>query len=266
MQQSAQSEAAPEVYSYSRVTTFEQCPRRYRYRYRDGVREAFRGVEGFMGQCVHEVLEWLFAQRDNGRTPAARDAVEKYCAVWDDRYGGDGAAVRVIKAGADMEFYRRAGAELIERFHRDRFLPDSLETVALEKHFSITLAGRYPFQGYIDRLARDADGVLYIIDYKTGRRAPARFEGKEADQLKAYAVAVFDGDARARAIVLELDFLRAGRQLTHRMKREEAPVVEAALAARIDGLVDSTVFPPVPGVLCQWCGYNDLCEAYRPRA
>ena len=46
-------EAASQVYSYSRITTFEQCARRFRYRYVDGIKEAFRGVEAFMGQQVH---------------------------------------------------------------------------------------------------------------------------------------------------------------------------------------------------------------------
>ena len=114
MQQSTQTDKPIEIYSYSRVTTFEQCPRRYRYRYRDGVKEAFRGVEGFMGQCVHEVLEWLFGEREAGRSPAARDAVDKYCAVWDERIVEDGAAVRVVRAGTEMESYRRAGAELVD--------------------------------------------------------------------------------------------------------------------------------------------------------
>ncbi|MEE8311132.1 MAG: PD-(D/E)XK nuclease family protein [Candidatus Binatia bacterium] len=266
MQQITQTDKPIEIYSYSRVTTFEQCPRRYRYRYRDGVKEAFRGVEGFMGQCVHEVLEWLFGEREAGRSPAARDAVDKYCAVWDERIVEDGAAVRVVRAGTEMESYRRAGAELVDRFHRDRFEKDTLHTVALEKHFSITLGGRHPFQGYIDRLARDGDGTLYIIDYKTGRRMPPRFEGKEADQLKAYAVAMFATalEYDADEIVLELDFLRSGRQLTHRMSRADVAGVEGDLTSRIDGVLESTVFPPISGVLCQWCGYNDLCDAYRP--
>jgi RecB family exonuclease len=61
------------TYSFSRITTFEQCARRFRYRYLDGVKEAFHGVEAFMGQRVHEVIEWLFnaciAQRGTARCP-----------------------------------------------------------------------------------------------------------------------------------------------------------------------------------------------------
>src|SRR5688572_3505192 len=39
----------PAAYSFSRITTFEQCARRFRYRYLDKVKEAFDSVEGFMG-------------------------------------------------------------------------------------------------------------------------------------------------------------------------------------------------------------------------
>ncbi len=267
MQQQSQAQSNSETFSYSRVTTFEQCPRRYRYRYRDGVKEGFRGVEAFMGNCVHEALEWLFLERCADRVRTAAEAVEKYCEVWDRRYTDGGAVVRVIRAGTELEFYRRTGAELIERFHRDRFSVDDRSTVAVEQHFVIELGGRQPFQGFIDRLARDPSGTLHIIDYKTGKRVPRDFRGKEADQLKAYAVAIFARhcEAECSEVVLELDFLRGSKPLRYRMQRSEAAATENELLARIDQVSDSTVFPPVPGILCQWCGFNDLCEGYRPR-
>lgn len=258
------------TYSFSRITTFEQCPRRFRYQYVDGIKSAFRGVEAFMGQQVHSTIEWLFGERERTRAPTGEQAVAYYCACWDREAAAGAAPVRVIKAGTELESYRRAGAELVARFHREHYVSDRLETVALERHFVIELGGRHRFQGFIDRLARDDDGLLHVIDYKTGRRAPSSFAGKEADQLRSYALAMF-GELEAGELELRLEFLRPGRRLRERIARSQATVIEASLLDRISTVEGSSVFPPNPGTLCDWCGYNDVCEAYpargrRPRA
>lgn len=250
-----------ETFSFSRVTTFEQCPRRYRYRYLDGVREAFQSIEAFMGQQVHAAVEWLYNQRLAGQEHAAEAVVGRYCAEFDQAYAASRPAVRVIRTDMAAEHYRRSGAEMLADFHRRRFLDDTLETVGVERHFELDLGGGAPFQGYIDRLARDRDGLLHIIDFKTGSRVPARFEGKDADQLDAYALALFT-QTDADELVLVLEYLRTATARTKRVRRDQSHEVRRRLAARIDAARSATVFPPIPGSLCDWCGFNDLCEAY----
>jgi putative RecB family exonuclease len=252
-------EAASQVYSYSRITTFEQCARRFRYRYVDGVKEAFRGVEAFMGQQVHSTIEWLFNERTRSVEPTSEQAVSYYCTAWDTEAADGAARVHVVKRDMSLESYRRMGAEVVAAFHAERFVGDTRETVATEKHFAVSFNG-HRFQGFIDRLARDADGLLHVIDYKTGARAPRTFAGKEADQLRAYGLGLFI-ESDAAELELVLDFVRAGKTLRQRIRRDEAAAVERMLSERIDAVEASSVFPPNPGVLCGWCGYNDICEA-----
>ncbi len=254
------SEAAM-VFSYSRLTTFEQCARRFRYRYLDGVHEAFSGVEAFMGQRVHETIEWLFNQREAGCKRSDVEAVEFYCSGWDQAIAAAPRPVRVIKDGEAIENYRRRGAQMLSRFHADRFASDTLKTLENEKHFRIKLGGTHWFQGFIDRLACDAEGRLHVIDYKTGRQASPRFTGKDAGQLEAYALAMF-AETDAEEIELVLEYLKTGVRLSRRILRSEVEAVDKDLTERIGVAVAATVFPPVTGVLCRWCGYNDLCEAW----
>src|SRR5215472_4453488 len=47
-------------YSHSRLATFEDCPRKFRYRYVDDIKVDGEGVEAFMGKRVHEILERLY--------------------------------------------------------------------------------------------------------------------------------------------------------------------------------------------------------------
>lgn len=252
------------TFSFSRVTTFEQCPRRYRYRYLDGVREGFQSIEAFMGQQVHAAVEWLYNERMAGNEHAAEAAVGRYCTEFDKAGAAGKPGIRVIRADMPAEHYRRSGAEMLAAFHARRFVTDTLETVAMERHFEIEVGEGTGFQGYIDRLARGADGVLHVIDFKTGSRVPARFEGKDADQLDAYAMALFT-QTDEQELVLVLEYLRTATVHTKRIRRSEIDATRQRLAARIEAARSATVFPPIPGALCGWCGFNDLCEACPPR-
>jgi len=257
--------AGLETFSFSRVTTFEQCARRYRYRYVDGVREAFQSIEAFMGQQVHAAVEWMFQEKDAGRAPRVDDAVRQYSATFDRAWGEARGGLKVIKQGTAVEDYRRSGAEMLADFHRTRFAADRLETIGLERHFMLEIDEGRRFQGFIDRLARDASGVVHIIDYKTGGRPPTRFGGKDGDQLEAYAVAMF-AETGADELVLMLEYLRNGSTQSRRIRRGEAEETARRLGARIRVAAEANVFPPSPGTLCDWCGFNDLCEAYGRRS
>jgi putative RecB family exonuclease len=262
LRSNAAESAAP--YSFSRVTTFEQCARRYRYRYLDGVQEGFDSVESFMGRQVHAAIEWLYGEREKGRKPRAEETVSWYCASWDSGIAAGPRLVRVVKEGAPLEGYRRSGAEMLSRFHQTRFVSDRLETLGSEHHFLVTIGQRYQFQGYIDRLARDEAGTLHIIDYKTGRKNGRGFAGREAEQLEAYALALFHSQPTDE-IELVLEYLRIGERVRKRVRREQSAEIEARLVARIAAVESSTVFPPNPGILCRWCGYNDVCDAVTTR-
>jgi RecB family exonuclease len=214
-----------------------------------------------MGRQVHSTIEWLYEERRSERQPQTNAAVAKYCELWDRELGSPRRPVRVIKDGTPLEGYRRSGADMVARFHRSRYTSDRLTTIANERHFCVTLGERYDFQGYIDRLARDERGLVHIIDYKTGRRVSRGFSGREAEQVEAYAVALFTELDDVDELELSLEFVRTGDRVRRRVTRAERGELERRLVARIDAVVGSTVFPPNPGVLCRWCGFNDVCDA-----
>jgi RecB family exonuclease len=64
------------------------------------------------------------------------------------------------------------------------------ELVAAEEDFDVVV-GRARLRGQVDRLERDADGRLVVVDLKTGASAPRSVETH--GQLAAYQVSVAEG-------------------------------------------------------------------------
>jgi ATP-dependent exoDNAse (exonuclease V) beta subunit len=66
------------------------------------------------------------------------------------------------------------------------------QLVAAEADFAVQV-GRARISGQVDRLERDAEGRLYVVDLKTGKTTPSADELAEHGQLAAYQVAVASG-------------------------------------------------------------------------
>ena len=45
------------IYSHSQLSMYEQCPLKYKLRYRDRIKRVIEGVESFLGMMVHDTLQ-----------------------------------------------------------------------------------------------------------------------------------------------------------------------------------------------------------------
>src|SRR4051794_5202609 len=86
---------------------------------------------------------------------------------------------------------RVAAHDMLDRFvaWHDR---NPRQLVAAEADFSVEV-GRARISGQVDRLERDADGRLFVVDLKTGKTTPSTDELAEHGQLAAYQVAIASG-------------------------------------------------------------------------
>jgi superfamily I DNA/RNA helicase/RecB family exonuclease len=144
--------------------------------------------------------------------------------------------------------------------------------VAAEREFRITI-GRAVLAGQVDRLERDAEGRLVVVDLKTGKSQPKKDELAEHAQLGAYQLAVaegaFDeiapgsrtpggaelvqlGGKQKRVLVQAQDALAAGEETwAHRMVRRVA-----------DGMAGAT-FDAVDNDMCRSCPVRTSCPVQR---
>lgn len=68
------------VYSHSRLSTFEQCPQKFKLKYIDKVEtEAEESVEAFLGVRVHETLEKLYRDLQYQKENTLDDLLDFLC-------------------------------------------------------------------------------------------------------------------------------------------------------------------------------------------
>ena len=71
------------MYSHSRLSVYETCPRQYRFRYVERVKvPELETVEMFLGSRVHETLEALYRRVKAGVLPTLDDLLADYRARW----------------------------------------------------------------------------------------------------------------------------------------------------------------------------------------
>jgi putative RecB family exonuclease len=249
------------LFSFSRVKTFFQCPARYRFRYVKGMREGFQSIEAHLGTTVHAVLEWVYQEREGGTTPGAAAALEELERRWHE---GWDEKVAVVRRGQRPEEVLGAGRQMLERFYAETLPRDQSTTVALEVRLSQGLSDGVTLTGIADRIGRTSSGRLFVVDYKTSRSLGDPSEMSEGLQAPIYA-------ACALKRWDEPEALAGYHYLRHAVTRWQ-PVSRARgeqLLARFDQLVaqarSATELEARPSVLCAWCGFNHVCpEAVVP--
>jgi putative RecB family exonuclease len=244
-------------FSFSRLKTFRQCQLRYRYRYLKGLKEAFRPIESYLGNVVHDVLEWLYAERAAGASPSLDQALEQLAQRWSEGLGNEVVVVRCSDSAND---YLVTGREMISRFHRGTFQRDRSETVALEQRLSRQLSDRVTFTGFADRIGRTESGRLFVIDYKTSKAEGNSSEFSEGLQAPLYAACAMrrHGDDTALA---GYHYLRHDSTRWQKVDVSRSDELLARFLVLAEETLAAAEFEPRPGVLCAWCGFNAVCPA-----
>jgi putative RecB family exonuclease len=250
------------VYSHSRLSSFDNCPRAFRYRYVDQIRVDVESIEAFMGKLVHSVVEKLNLVTATGRVPSLPSVLRRYELMWDEAY--DPERVRIVREGTEPDLYRAIGGRCTENFYRRHYPFDADESVGIEEKVLVALDrdGRYRIRGVMDRLVRTRAGGLEIHDYKTGQRVPPQTVLDRDRQLALYQLAVeerFPGEP----VTLVWHYLASDRVRRSERTPDQLVALREETIERIERAESETEFAPKVGPLCRWCEYNDRCEAGR---
>jgi putative RecB family exonuclease len=245
------------VYSFSRIKTFHQCPLRYRYRYLQGLKEAFRSIESYLGNTVHDVLEWLYAERDNASDPDEDSMLDRFASGWS---AGRDDSLAIIRVEEREENYLKMGREMLARFFTDTFARDRSTTVSLEKRLSVRLSDTVLFTGFADRVGRTEQGRLFVVDYKTSKSEGNGSEFSEGLQAPLYAACVLERHDEDEALA-GYHYLRHGSTRWQQVDSDRAAKLRARFLDLANEADAAGEYPARPGILCAWCGFNAQCPA-----
>jgi putative RecB family exonuclease len=161
------------MYSNSRIETFEQCPRKYKFRYIDNLRMSTEGIEAFVGKRVHEALEKLYRDLKLTKLNSLEEILAFYEAEWEKNWH---ASVLITREGFTPGHYFALGQQCLADYYK-RYHPfNQGKTLGLEERIELKITEgerAYTIQGYIDRLTWAPETETYEIhDYKTGATVP----------------------------------------------------------------------------------------------
>jgi putative RecB family exonuclease len=250
-----------ELFSHSRLSSFEDCPKKYEFRYVLKIPSETESIEGFVGKRVHEVLERLYTAVGRGHVPTLPQVINRYRALFDEHH--DPERVRVVRRETPLEEYRENGDRSLANYYRRHYPFDGDETLGLEERISFDLdgEGRYRILGFVDRISRARDGVIEIHDYKTGRWVPdqKRLDGDR--QLALYQIGVAEKFGEDGPMRLVWHYVLRNQVRTSTRTPEQLASLRIETAALIDRVRAEECFEPRTSALCSWCEYNDICPA-----
>ncbi len=250
------------LYSHSRISCFETCPKQYSFKYIEKPKiEKKIGIEAFMGSRVHDALEKLYKDLKLTKRNSLSDLLRFYEMEWKKNWSD---SIEIVKEGFTQEHYFNLGKKCIESYYRAHqpFFGD--KTIACEKRvcFSLDEAGKYKLVGFIDRLAEKTPGHYVIHDYKTAGRLPSQEEKDNDRQLALYSIALYNDFADCVDVNLAWHYLRFNKEIHSRRSGEQlAALKKETIAAiqKIEKAAKKNDFPARESALCAWCSYRELC-------
>jgi putative RecB family exonuclease len=253
----------PTIYSHSRLSNFENCPKKFHFRYILKTPVETEGIEAFVGKRVHEVLERLYLFVGRGMVPPLEKVIQRYRALWDEHY--DAERVRVVRRETPVSFYVQLGERCLQNYYRRYYPFDADETLGLEERVVIQV-GRHQLQGIIDRIVRTRDGVIEIHDYKTGGYIPSQKKLDKDRQLALYQIGVADRYGREHPYRLVWHYVASGQVRSSTRTPEQLGELLEHTISLIDRIERESEFSPRKTRLCDWCEYLEICPLWQSQA
>jgi len=246
------------IYSDSRLSMYEECPFKYKLRYRDNIKRDIEGVEGFLGSRVHETLKKCYDDLRLTRLDSLSDLLAYYNKIWQENWND---SIIIVKEDLTQAHYRALGEKLIETYY-NRYAPfdqDITMGTELGLNFPLDDDSKYRMRGYIDRLSRTKDGIYEIHDYKTSIHLPGQQDVDNDRQLGLYHIGVQKKWPDIENIRLIWHYIAFDRELVSYRTPEAISSLIQNTKSLINEIEAAEDFSPRESALCDWCEYPDLC-------
>ncbi|PIQ69502.1 MAG: hypothetical protein COY22_02580 [Candidatus Tagabacteria bacterium CG_4_10_14_0_2_um_filter_40_13] len=250
--------------SYSALTTYQQCPLRFKFQEIDRIRVP-KGLEAVFGAMIHNCLKFMFERTP--LYPTLDEVIDRFRTIWQNK------EITNLNFEEDKA-YCEDGISLLKNFYRLN-QPWNFNALELESRFEVLVSEqeneeKHVLTGIIDRIDKISNTDIFeIIDYKTSRRMPSQENLDKDLQMSIYHLGISRRwpHIKPENIKLSLYFLKHGEKITTSRSKEDLEktkdfVIELIneIKKRIENNYD---FPPHPSPLCDWCGYRPRCPMWK---
>ncbi len=250
-------------FSYSGLQSYKKCPAQFQFRYVDKIRKTDEGIEAFMGKRVHEAIEFLYKEIQDGKIPFIDNILIHYEDKWNEKWHD---RIAIVKRGETSDQYFQLGLDCIARFYRkNQPFGENVIGIELEMDFDLDDDPNYRMKGIMDRLDQIGNDDYEIHDYKTGKRAMDQISADRDGQLAVYQIALKQQKENVREVELVWHFVRHGIEIRSKRSRSQLDQLTKNLKSQIDEIRaherSGEPFPPKESILCNWCHYWEECPA-----
>jgi CRISPR/Cas system-associated exonuclease Cas4 (RecB family) len=238
------------TYSYTQISQYLTCPRRYRHRYLDGWKEKDTRAGMMFGRAFEQALAAYFRREDSA-------------AIFFREWAAYEQTSLEYPKGESWDRMLQHGIQLLERFAQD----DRIRIRQPERNLQIkttrVLSNRNDFVAYIDAIGQ-LDGEQRLLEWKTtSSRYPEEPTGLLAldPQLLCYSWITGIADVAqivfVRKRLVEIQYLTT--TITEDQRQEFGQLVENTIHQ-----IESGHFLPHSGIrfphnACLTCPYMGLC-------
>lgn len=249
-------------YSHSKLSTFEQCKLKYKFRYVDKIKpEIEKTIEAYLGEIVHETLEWLYKKVLEKDIPSLDNTIVFFSERWQGKFVPE---ILIVRKELTEKDYFSKGVQFILDYYL-RHYPFNDNTLELEKKINLKLGEdeEHEISGFIDRLAfNEKTEEFEIHDYKTSSTIPSREKIESDRQLALYSIAVKEIFGKEKKVCLIWHYLSFDQRICSRKTQEQLEELKKEIISIINKIEYEKEFPYTKSKLCDWCEYKPICPAW----
>lgn len=261
------------VYSFSQLQVFQQCPRKYQYKYVDQIKEKEfeSSPDLILGHSVHKVLENLYNNINVFKIPNLENVLEDF---HDTRNQEIVDATKEkplqIKGQQTLEDYIRRGEHYVKSYYQKYAPFAGVQVIATESmvNFQLDTVWQQQFRGVIDRIDKEGD-TFVINDYKTNKNLPLEQKQEYTEQLTLYGLALqqkygkYFKQIKARLHYLHFD-ITDEREITDdvlaTVVQKYSSIIEWVEHKKFAyNMGDKRAFEPIQNEYCKYCEYMSIC-------
>jgi len=240
------------LYSHSKLWLFENCPEAYKIRYID---KAFpdlpKSVELFLGDIVHQSLEWFYGKIQKNNFPDADDLITKFAELWHDNFS------ITLRSKEKPEHYFNKGIKfLVDYYYKNK--PFVENTIHIEEKITFPLDENkeYLIQGYIDRIVLNESGEYEVHDYKTNDYLKTQEQIDADRQLALYHLGLQEIFGKDIKVKLIWHFLAHNKTILSTRTPEQLQKLKEDTLNLIKSIESNSLWLPCNKPWCDWCSFK----------